>query len=110
MKKIAGLLLLAAVAGCQGADGTTHLGMPGSPAWMATASQNTKMAYYREQCTGYGFRPGTSEMAQCMQMEAISTKQGARVQLAQASAAFANAQPKRTTCNKLGSTVNCTTW
>lgn len=111
----AGLLLGAAflVSACQGPDGTTHLGMPGSPAWMATASQATKMAHYRGQCEGYGFKAGTSQMAQCMQMEAISTKQGARAQAAEAAESFARASPKpvrHTTCNQFGRSVNCTTW
>ncbi|TIP26982.1 MAG: hypothetical protein E5X67_17985 [Mesorhizobium sp.] len=68
------------LSGCSGSG----LGMPGSPAWFATTPP-------AEQAT-------------------ISSRGRAS---ARANAAFANmqnSQPKTTTCNRFGNTVNCTTF
>ncbi len=59
-----------AVTACTQADGSKAVGMVGSPAWMATASNEAKLATYRSNCEGYGFIAGTPEMARCMQEEA----------------------------------------
>lgn len=66
-KRIAILLFLA---GCTGVDGERYVGMPGSPAWFATASPDTVAAYFGKRCVAYGFKPGTPEMAQCIENEA----------------------------------------
>ena len=88
--------------------------MPGSPAWFATASPATVAAYFSQNCTAYGFKPGTPEMAQCTQMEASnkrSTNATKMANIAAINAANANANRIRTTnCNKFGNTVNCTTY
>lgn len=66
--------------------------------------------YFRNRCVSYGFEPGTPTMAQCIQNESISSRGRAS---ARANAAFANmqnSQPKTTTCNRFGNTVNCTTF
>jgi hypothetical protein len=102
------LLLLAAlvVAGCTGSQGETYLGLPGSPAWFATASSQTVADYYGQRCVSYGFKPGTVEMAQCIQSEA----QGGRGAASARMAAAANNRPKNTTCTGFGNMVNCTTY
>lgn len=63
-------LLCIALAGCTGTQGETFLGRPGSPAWFATAAPETIAAYFVTRCQTYGFKPGTVEMAQCVQQEA----------------------------------------
>lgn len=94
------------LSGCSGSG----LGMPGSPAWFATTPQAEQVTYFRNRCVSYGFEPGTPAMAQCIQNESISSRGRAS---APANAAFANmqnSQPKTTTCNRFGNTVNCTTF
>lgn len=116
MKRAAALAFML-LAGCQGVDGETYMGVPGSPAWFSTASPNTIAAYFSKRCTAYGFQPGTPEMAQCIQNEAASS----RMASAQRSAAIANAnaafqanaaanRPRYTSCNRFGNSVNCTTY
>ncbi|MER8562057.1 hypothetical protein [Mesorhizobium sp. M0578] len=94
------------LSGCSGSG----LGMPGSPAWFATTPQTEQATYFRNRCVSYGFEPGTPAMAQCIQNESISSRGRAS---ARANAAFTNmqnSQPKTTTCNRFGNTVNCTTF
>lgn len=83
------LIGLWALAGCTGVDGEKYLGRPGSPAWFATASPNTQASYFRDRCATYGFKPGTVEMAQCIQAEAGSSRQTAAFRSAMASQATA---------------------
>lgn len=107
-KALAALAVLA-LAGCQGGG----IGRPGSPAWNVTTSPEQQAAYYRKQCVNYGFKPGTVEMAQCVQMEAVSTRNRASARAARMSQIMANSAPQRpvsTTCNRFGSTVNCTSF
>src|SRR3954471_14065520 len=99
------LLAISSIAGCTGADGSTYLGLPGSPAWFATASSQTVADYYGQRCASYGFQPGTVEMAQCIQSEA----QGGRSTASAKAAAIANNRPKTTTCSGLGNMMTCTT-
>lgn len=119
--KAAQVLLLVLMAGCTGVDGEQYMGRPGSPAWFATASPNTIAAYFAQSCTAYGFKPGTPEMAQCIQQEAGNKRSTntakmntwAQINAANANAAQANATANRmrtTNCNKFGSQVNCTTY
>lgn len=100
------LTSLCVIAGCSGSG----LGMPGSPAWFATTPPAEQAIYFRNRCVSYGFQPGTLAMAQCIQNESISSRGRGS---ARAQAAFANmaaSQPKTTTCNRFGNTVNCTTY
>lgn len=104
--KIWALMALCTVAGCSGSG----LGMPGSPAWFATTPQAEQASYFRTRCVSYGFSPDTPAMAQCIQNESLSSRGRAA---ARSNAAFANmaaSQPKTTTCNRFGNTVNCTTF
>lgn len=119
--KMLKMLPLALIAGCTGVDGEKYIGAQGSPAWFATASPNTVASYFLESCKAYGFQPGTPEMAQCIQTEAGSKRQSnatrgaaiAAMNQANIANAQANANANRmrhTTCNRFGSTVNCTTY
>ena len=108
MRKISIVVAMATifVGGCSGSG----LGVPGSPAWFATTPQAEQATYFRNRCVSYGFEPGTPAMAQCIQNESISSRGRAS---ARANAAFTNIQnnqPKTTTCNRFGNTVNCTTF
>lgn len=106
------------LAGCTQADGTTAIGRVGSPAWMATASTETKVSTYRNNCVAYGFEPGTVEMATCLQKEAERYSQRASERAA------ANAEkhrrqevyvnpiriPVHTSCNTLGTFTTCSSY
>ncbi|MGO4441577.1 hypothetical protein [Rhizobium sp. RAF56] len=115
---LAALLPVAAMlAGCQGAGGEKYIGLPGSPAWFATAGPETVAAYFRKRCTAYGYAPGTPQMAQCIQTEAAGGRQIAARRSAEADAMIsAAAQPRKSTfntshtqCTGAFNTVNCTT-
>lgn len=94
------------VSACSGSG----LGMPGSPAWFATTPQAEQATFFRSRCVSYGFEPGTPAMAQCIQNESISSRGRASARANAASANMQNNQPKTTTCNRFGNTVNCTTY
>lgn len=64
---ISAVLLLNACA--SGSGGEMVMGRPGSPAWFATASQETQIQYFEGICRRYGYSSGTSEMSQCLQTE-----------------------------------------
>lgn len=103
------------MAGCTQADGTTAIGMEGSPMWMATASPATKLAVYRANCATYGFEVGTPQMAQCVQQEAGTYSAKASAQAAAAAemnkpVAPTYTQPVHTNCNRVGNYVNCTSY
>lgn len=117
MERALALLSLLALTACTGAAGETYIGQPGSPAWFATADKTTIAAFFVDRCTSYGFKPGTVEMAQCVQQESNGQRSRNSAQIAaaaqvNANIAVANAanRPTRTTCNRFGNTVNCTTF
>ena len=63
-------ILLGFLAGCStNPDGSTVVGIPGSPFWRQTASPEVVAAYYSERCETYGFETGTVAMAQCIRGE-----------------------------------------
>lgn len=71
------LLPLASIflSGCAtGLDGETVMGSPGSPAWFNSASPKTKLHYFTEICSGYGFKVDTLQMSQCIQNETLNAK------------------------------------
>jgi hypothetical protein len=100
--------------GCIGTAGETYVGLPGSPAWFATASPQTVAAYYEQRCQGYGFQPGTTAMAQCVQQEALAKRQSNsadwRATVAAQQAAAQQRRLRTTNCTQFGNQVNCTTY
>lgn len=97
--------------GCtQNVDGTTALGLVGSPAWFMSTTEAQRNAYFRATCAGYGYQSGSPEMAQCIATET----RNARAYAADAGAAMATAYtpPSNptvyTTCNSYGYTTSCT--
>jgi hypothetical protein len=106
--------LVCAEAGCAGTQGETYLGLPGSPAWFATASPQTVAAYYGQRCQGYGFKPGTDAMAQCVQQEALAKRQSNsadwRATVAAQQAAQQQQRMQTTNCRRFGNQINCTTF
>lgn len=82
--------------GCSGSG----LGIPGTPVWFATTPPAEQATYFRTRCESYGFKAGTDAMAQCIQNEALSSR---------------NRRARRITtthCNAtpFGGSVNCTTY
>lgn len=70
----------------QNPDGSTALGVKGSPAWFMTASPEAIAAHYRAVCQSYGHLPDTAGMAECIERSA----QGDRVAGNQGMAAAAS--------------------
>lgn len=70
----------------QNPDGSTALGVKGSPAWFMTASPEAIAAHYRAVCQSYGHLPDTAGMAECIERSA----QGDRVTGNQGMAAAAS--------------------
>lgn len=57
--------------GCAtGVMGETVVGQPGSAMWEITASTQTKMNHYMEECASYGIVAGTRQMNQCVEIKA----------------------------------------
>jgi len=76
------LALAAATSGCStGVLGEQVVGSPGSLMWFSTASTATQINYFKGNCLGYGFTPGTPQMAQCLQTEITSSKSRATSRL-----------------------------
>ena len=109
---VAGMALF--VSGCTGVQGEKYIGLPGSPAWFATAAPETIADYFVRRCRTYGFQPGTVEMAQCVQNEAQATRNRNAIRgaaLAQANAISAAAsRPRTVNCNRIGTMVNCSSF
>lgn len=104
-------LLIAALfglAGCQNGG----IGMAESPAWFATATPEQQMAYFSKRCAAYGFKAGSTEMAQCLMIESRSSRNSANIRGAIANQSFANSQPRSVTtrCNKFGNSVTCNSY
>ena len=96
-----------------GEDGDFVVGTPGSSYRLASASTETKLAHYAEVCKGYGFEPGTPEIANCAQVEAAFDRETARQKARQFADALGDIDftpnTSRTSCSRLGNTVNCNT-
>lgn len=125
MRKYALLMAVLFLSACTQPDGSTALGVPGSPAWMMTASPEAKLATYRANCSGYGYAAGTPEMAQCVQQEAGEYRSNASSAMAALSEGMVQAgQPRPSThvietqapamtttnCNAYGDSMRCTTY
>jgi len=74
--KLTAILIVSLVllGGCQYGG----IGRVESPAWQLTATQEQKIAYFRDRCMAYGFRPNTTELAQCIADQSTVSKQVAR--------------------------------
>ncbi|WP_157770189.1 hypothetical protein [Ruegeria marisrubri] len=104
----------ALTSGCStGVNGETVAGLPGSPAWFATASEETQMAFYAQECEEFGFQPGTPHFAMCMKQTAGEMRSGAQQALAnmgQQMSDFSNGPEMYTTnCNSFGNSISCNT-
>lgn len=110
MRKL--LVVLLCLGGCTGVDGEHYVGAPGSRAWFATASPDTVAAYFGQRCAAYGFKPGTPEMAQCIENEASNRQHNnalRSIAAAQIMAASQPAPPQRPincTSTAMGNTLN----
>lgn len=82
---------------------------------MATASPDAKLATYRANCAGYGYTPGTPEMAHCVQQEAGDHRGMASANMAAMAETMGEmSAPRRpvttTNCTRFGDSVNCTSY
>lgn len=105
------LLTLLLLAGCTGVDGEHYVGAPGSRAWFATASPDTIAAYFGKRCAAYGFKPGTPEMAQCIENEAQNSQHNNAIRSVAAAQIFSASQqpvrrPINCTSTGMGNMVN----
>lgn len=91
MRKYVAILLV--LSGCTGVDGEHYVGAPGSRAWFATASPDTVAAYFGQRCAAYGFKPGTVEMAQCIENEAQAKQHNNTIRSVAAAQIIAASQP-----------------
>jgi|LauGreSBDMM110SN_4_FD.fasta_scaffold397503_1 hypothetical protein len=107
---VAVVVSLVALSGCDSSTGA--IGRPGSPAWNMSTTSSERSEYYRAQCVGYGFRDGTQEMAQCVQIEASNVQAvgAARSSAALSAMSTYPAAPKTTNCRQMGTTISCTTY
>lgn len=91
-----GLLLafpLALIAACsQNPDGSTTLGMKGSPAWFASAPPEAIAAHFAARCQAYGYQPGTAEMTRCIHDSADAGRVQAQQSAAYTSEVFGRIQ------------------
>jgi len=72
------------------------LGQKESPAWHSTASSQTKITYFKEQCLAFGFKDGTTAMSQCIQNQMNRSKSRASQRM-----------NKGFTCRTFGNTTIC---
>lgn len=104
------LIAILMLTGCTGVKGERYIGVPGSRAWFATASPETVAAYFGERCAAYGFKPGTPEMAQCIENEAQARQHtNALRSIAAAQVAASQPQPRQPincTSTAMGNMVN----
>ncbi len=67
---ITALVPLALAACGTNPDGSTVVGMPGSPAWFATASPEVMREYFSRRCEAYGLDAAAPGMNSCIEREA----------------------------------------
>jgi hypothetical protein len=67
--------LIVFLSGCTSAGG---FGRAGSPIWLATASSQDKMNFYRERCFSYGFKYPSAEFSNCLMKVEESTLESSR--------------------------------
>lgn len=93
MTRIPLIFALTLIAACsQNPDGSTSLGLKGSPVWFASASPEAIAAHFAESCQAYGYRPGTAEMTRCIHDSAEAGRAQAQQTAAYTSQAFGRAQ------------------
>lgn len=95
------------ISGCDGGG----IGRAGSPVWELTTTPGQKSDYFELQCREYGFEPGTSEMAHCVQAEAQSVREASSARRSARSypsqAPYVATPRVATTCLPLGRGFNC---
>ncbi len=113
---------LIVLASCeQNPDGS--FGQIGGETWYETSSPEAKAAYFSRVCAGYGFKPDTPQLAQCVAQEARQARQTYQANLAMAATAFTAPQlsvqpmgrfgvstPTTTNCQRVGNMLNCTSY
>lgn len=67
--------------------------------------QEQQIAFFKNRCVAYGFQPGTTAMAQCIQNDSNSAKERANQRLM-----AIQSMPTTTSCSNIGGFVNCHTY
>ena len=100
------------VVGCtENVDGTTALGLAGSPAWYMSTTEDQRRDYFQSTCVDYGYVLGTPDMAQCVATETRNAR-GLASEAAQGMRTSFDrpiVTPSTTTCSTFGGTTTCTT-
>ncbi|MCS5623741.1 MAG: hypothetical protein NZ735_07275 [Candidatus Marinimicrobia bacterium] len=71
---LATLFIALFLTGCAGGG----IGLNESPMWHLTASPESKIEYFRKLCLGFGEKPNTPELNQCIKTESRSSDRHAR--------------------------------
>tara|TARA_B100000780_G_C21036403_1_gene415663 strand:- start:56 stop:355 length:300 start_codon:yes stop_codon:yes gene_type:complete len=90
------VVLALVVSGCKG------VGLSESPLWHGTASQETKIEYFKAECLGFGYKSRTPEMAQCIQTQMNQSKTSAGKRMDSI-----NQSHRTITCKTWGNTTRC---
>jgi hypothetical protein len=82
-----------------------------------TAPSENQLATNAKQCEGFGYKPGTDRYADCQLSLAQQTAEQNENRRARMNAGFramsmagAASQPRQTTCNQFGNSINCTSY
>lgn len=107
MKKppwVTGLGVGVLLAGCASGG----VGLAESPMWHATASLDSKIAYFRSKCDAYGYQAGSPEMSKCLQssMQASEGNANARMEAIGTMNQQMN-QNRPVTCTSVYNTTTC---
>ena len=86
------------------------IGMAESPMWHKTASKEVRIEYFKDQCTDFGFKVGTTQMSQCIQNQMNQSRSDASAQMDRVSQWNQQNRIRSTNCNQFGSQINCTTY
>ena len=103
MRVLFSMLVVVLLSGCASGG----IGLPGSPLWLMSTTNQERMSYYAERCRSYGFKPLTPDFVRCLNDVEDRIRNGASDAFKGMSAT--QNKPKQTTCRKFGNTYNCST-
>lgn len=114
MKSISIMIAAVLLAACsQNPDGTTALGVKGSPAWFMTATPEAIASHYQGSCQSYGHQPGSAEMARCVERSAEGERVAGRQGMSEAFSRFGEqqraiaTQPSYSAPHAASQAINC---
>jgi hypothetical protein len=100
------LTVSAFLSGCgltsKGVRGEKVWGRTESPMWFKTASPETQVAHFSEQCKAYGFKLGTDAFSNCVMNSIQNSKSAARQRMKEALDDLEKASKGPTNCHTSG--------